>query len=338
MKKFISYVILTLALSSVWFLISYTTQGEEFFNYFFIRENLGKFASQNYPVTSIIIGLFVFSLPHSLNFFNLNGIKKVYSASTKKSPFHDDLFVFLFFHFVVFFFLWFLPKQKSHHYAIPSLFFFQSLILYLFNKTKTGFSNTTHKVYLLFNFAGLVFICFLTILTFIFFSKKLIFLNLLLLIIVPILILIGSIFSYKGPNKYLASIFTSFLIISSLWCITAPIYFLPVIPNKVKVKIKRGPLAVIYRKPFFIEESIKRKFKVLDPSALNSYLKSQKGQIILRKEIYNNYAHDKKQLTIIESWDVWKRGNRLSKIIEAIKDNDLESLQEKMLLAELGPN
>lgn len=126
-KEIVFWFLLSCIFSSLWYLYSYIIYGREFFDYFFLRENLGKFSSQSYPMRVVFQGLAIYLLPWT--FFFLAFFKQLVTFVKNK----NETIIFLIIAATSFFVLWLVPAQRSHHYAVPCIPLFLMLTSILYN-------------------------------------------------------------------------------------------------------------------------------------------------------------------------------------------------------------
>lgn len=325
-KKPFFYLTFATLFGSLWFFLSYLKFGSEFFNYFFIRENLGKFAAKNYPISSVIQGLLIYSFPAILLLFPIFKEKKVVVLKDTKN-------IFLLLGFVFFYFLWFLPKQKSHHYAIPAIPLLLIFISYNFHQLKKA---SVMKYYKLLNaISSIIFtLGFLIVALTFYFEKDLNPHGMREYISGAFFCIAIWTYLKKRPIKKLKAI--QYLIpMIFLWQFILPLGILPTVPNSVATKIQKTKRTfVAYRKPFFIKEAVQKDVEFLPEGGLSSG-KIQKGDLV-----YIGRADIAKSLTsytnfrVLESWTVWKRGSKAKDILKAISNKNLSKLQEKFFLVE----
>lgn len=321
-KHFILLCLSGLFFSSIWFFVSYYKYGEDFFNYFFIRENLGKFTAKSYPISSVIQGLIIFSFPACLYFIPY--YKKILN-SYKDSSFHKLIFVSFFF----LFFLWLIPSQRSHHYAIPSLFFFITLILINLPKDIKPFKTFLLHKGILFLFSAIGFLAVFLVFYFFevsFFSMFNIFIFLLSFLIV---------FKFSSSPSYLKLTLSSFFIFSSLFIYLSPLLILPTIPSKSVELIPRSArVGIIFRKPFFISESLNNDSFIVHETNYSRDLFIQGSYYVMPKSVYSERSLEGTH-NIVSQWNIWKRGIKPRAVIESIKLRDISMLQDAMLLVSL---
>lgn len=320
--KIFLWVFISFLISSLWFIYSYLVHGMEFIQTFFIDQNMGKLEKMRYSSSVLWKGLIIFSLPWII--FLFYPLKEFIQRIKIKSSFSlKGPRAFLFFNFLIFFFIWFVPGQKSHHYAFPSVTFFLLFIL------ASSYSKIQHSA--------------------------------LFKIFIPfILILIGVLFlpllfpkdfsNFYGPSFYF-SILTLFLSliflfqknlflkmispllsIGSIWCFFIPLFYLPYLPQNVIETINHHALGVVVRKPYFVEELVDTpKMDIIDPGKIHEYILQNNHYYLVHLETYKN-----RQLegisSVVYSWPIWKRGSSFSDIKTAISKQDLSLLKDEMFL------
>ena len=326
-KPFLYFSVLSFIIGSSWFIASYLKHGFEFIEYFFIRENLGKFTARNYPVTSVIQGLIIFSLPISLLLpFIWKGRKDI--------NFKKESLIYIGLNFIFFYFLWFLPKQKSHHYAVPAIPLLLIFISY-------NFFQLPKKI----RSQGLRFLEG--------FHSLIVFLGMSL---VAILFYFKDSLNFTEGNHYLSGSFFIFacffytsrfnnmrlrlirliLPIILFWQFILPMGILPVVPDQALTTIEahnKNNLFVDYRKPFFIEESVNREIVLVKNHNLESLDIAAQDLLFISLENFNQFAQVD-NYKVLNQWKVWIRGSDTREIFEAIKNQNLSSLQEFYILAE----
>lgn len=322
--------ITTLCLGGLWFLACYIKYGQYFIDYFFLRENLGKFTSKPYPIRVVFQGLIIFSLPWSLY------IPSLFSKQSWKLRLNpsDRSFwprVFILICFAIFFSLWLIPNQRSHHYAMPSLFFFLIILLDAMKchqRRLSGLLATLPQV-----MAAILFFAILPVLlsSFAFpslFEHK-------SHIIIMAIAIVFTFFSFVSFFKNLSlktRALSSLLCLGFIWSFVTPLFILPTIPDRVLQKIGEREVAVVYRKPYFIEEALDRPAQVIiDQSAISSELKQVSDLLFIPERVLEQYQLADKVI-ILDQWRVWQKSRRLKHIVKAISEQDLVQLQERLLL------
>ncbi len=319
-KKSFLLVGVTLAISSLWFLISYANYGQEFFQTFFLDQNIGKFTAQEYPTRVLFQGLFIFSMPWIvyLPFY----INKEYFRRFSTNP---ALF-FLLCQFLGFFFIWLIPNQKSHHYAYPASLILSILLLILILKTKKiGLKNLIPEKII--GFVGIFIGILIFTGTFVFseFNTSWThYFTLLLLFVVGITIFINK--------DILVRLLSPFLIMGIIYNFLLPIFYLPYIPQKVVDLVGTQKIAVVARKPYFIKEQIKSsEMDVLSPSTIRPYILENDRLYLVHEDVYKNSSLGEVTETL-HSWIIWKRGRRFHHIWNALREKNLSALREKVFL------
>lgn len=320
-KAFI-FLSLSTLLGSIWFLLSYFRFGDDFFQYFFIRENLGKFNAKNYPISSVIQGLFIYSFPVFILLFPT--LKHL-----KKGLFKVEVNQFFILCFSFFYFLWFLPKQKSHHYAVPAIPILILFISYNFNEFLPRYRQAYLKIFKIIGHS--IFILGGLILCLIYYFRDSLALNDLRFYILGCFFCL-ALWSHLLKNKSKPLIFLKFILpFIFLWQFLLPLGVLPTVPHQVeKLTSNKRKLFVSYRKPFFIQETLGREILPLpqdNPQSpeVNSGDLIYLGRSQLTKNIPSNFQ-------VLHRWKVWKRGVRIAHVVMAIKSQNIEQLQETFAL------
>ena len=328
-KPLVYWTLLSLFLGSLWFIQAYLRYGDEFYQYFFVRENLGKFNAKNYPFRVVFQGLLIFSFPVIVFFKDsLLEIKN----SWRKNIDENRIYIFLFFNFLTHFFLWFIPKQKSHHYAIPSLFFFCLLIL--IPVLKKPFSAIKYPKWIL-NFTNLLLLLLVGLcisLAFYFPDFEIQFKNGISIFLTLIFFSAGCFFVFKSRN-YIHYFFGHLLSICALWIFLVPLFILPVLPEKAKTLIEDEKVSVIFRKPYFIQESLGRKVTIIEQKRLEKDLADNRNDLFVMPEYTLKNLKLSDRFDIVTHWYIWKRGAKSKAIFKALKERNLGQLKDKMILA-----
>ncbi|EQC50015.1 dolichyl-phosphate-mannose-protein mannosyltransferase [Bacteriovorax sp. BSW11_IV] len=330
LKEGIYWTLLSLLIGSIWFIACYTKYGSEFFNYFFLRENVGKFTAQSYPIRHVFQGLIIYALPWSffipfIYYFFLD------RKDINRSEIVNDNFMFVFLNFFFFFVLWLIPSQRSHHYAVPSIPFFLILIY------KSSFLvDLAPRRRQLFNFLCYLISIFLLVLVFflaVSLTLKDIHSNTYHLI--SILFAMGScivgalFFANKSANIY--KFFCAALVFGSFWTILIPSFTLPLVPGKVIDVVGNNKIVSTVHKPYFVSESFNRDVEAVPRDKLSSYMAYNHTYAITYKSNFDELALGQ-HTVIIEEWKVWKRRRTLAHIMDALKQGNIDSLKEPMVL------
>lgn len=324
-KPYLFWVIVTFSLSSIWFILSYLIHGYEFINTFFIRENLGKFKSQSYPIRVLFQGLIIFSLPWIL--FLPSSFKSIIEGIKKDLTQKEyGPILLLSINFLFFFLLWCIPSQRSHHYAFPSIPFLLILILVAIFKNKAKM-NAIFKL-----MAGFSFLLILICSSPLFFEEFNTSGENLFKIILTLLILIFCFIGLIKKEGFLLKLISPILILGTIWTIFAPIFFLSYIPHDVSLMIGEKQLGVVVRKPYFVREAVRsKKIDIIDPAQINNYIRTHTNLYLVHQPTFDSQKLNEVS-SVLRSWKIWKRGNKFSDILNAIKTGSLNSLKENILL------
>lgn len=328
-----SWILATGLLGSLWFIACYIKYGQEFIDYFFLRENLGKFTSKSYPVRVVLQGLLIFSLPWSFYLFELfrpSSFKRRFNIN--ESHYWPRVFVFC--NFIVFFCLWLIPNQRSHHYAMPSLFLFLILLidtLKCHHRLDKGFAFQFGRLAgaaLFFSILPVLFLSFAF--PSLFESSHHIF-----IMGMAIALAVFAFIAFSRSLSLRTRALSSLLCLGFTWSFVTPLFILPTVPDKVLKIIGERDIAVVYRKPYFIEEAIEREPQaVITQDAIQGRLNEVKDLLFIpeRVVVERNLAE---RVQVIERWRVWRKSRRVKDILEAVSSQDLSQLQEWLLLVEI---
>ncbi len=333
LKKLILFSLVTLLLGSTWFIACYIKYGQYFIDYFFLRENLGKFTSKPYPIRVVFQGLLIFSLPWSLFIpilFNRENWKKRLNLNEDK--FWPRIFVLS--SFFVFFFLWLIPNQRSHHYAMPSIFFFLIILLDTMKchhspikGISATFSNWS---------SSLLFFALLPILlmTFAFPSLFESSMNIFVMLLAIAFTLFAFISFFRKASLKTRAL-SSLLCFGFIWSFVTPLFVFPTVPDRVIKKVADRDLTVVYRKPYFIEEALDRNgLLIVSPQQVSSRLSDVRDLLLIPERIVKQQnIYDK--VVVVDKWRVWQKSRKLSHILDALSKSDLSLLQESLLLVQI---
>ncbi len=292
-----------------WFIILGLRFGDEFWNYFLVRENLGKFTAKNYSPMVLFQGLFLFLLPWSLVIFaSLKGINGRWrERSRSERAYLIYLLAFALGHFAI----WFIPSQRSHHYAFPSTFYFLFFVMALCSEAPV-------LKRLIIGFFGLLFglIAYLSLsFGYAYLLSALIALSLLAI-------------AFTRGIKFFSAAWS--LALLTLWYVIAPSFALSLLPQKIQDQIGTESLAVSIRKPFFVEEELGRSIDIVAYDKINN--ESVNSHYFLTDHIGVDYLSNLSGYSEVAVYPVWRRGAKFDEIVRAIKTKDLSSLQTKMYL------
>ena len=314
-RAILKYSIGVTLLSSLWFLLCYLEYGTEFFNYFFIRENIGKFNQVDMPASRIIEGLIMFTFPWLF-------LLPAFLKSIKNIKHLSDFQIFCLSCFLGHYLIWFFPKQKSHHYAIPSLIFF---IIFCFDYYKT--TGVNKNIIRAFSFLGNSLLLILGSVC-LYFSKDTVGFLSGLVGVSSIVISLYYLAKFNFKN-YLVTTCISFF---TVWCVCLPVFFIPLIPNNVVILIKKNPQSTVLlndRRSFFFEQYLGRRVKVITAPEVLREIQSDNWVISSKYRLFNEKVPEK---FIFKNWKKWKRKVRLNDFSKAITHRDLSYLKEDMFL------
>lgn len=333
LKPVVLVAFISLALGSIWFFISYINYGREFFDYFFLRENVGKFTAKSYPIRHVFQGLIIFALPWSLYLpFSYLNFRDYFISTKGINTDKKDLIIFLLIHAFIFFVVWLIPSQRSHHYAVPALPFFLTLLLVSMVKSV---ENTKRKNFLIFSNIVVSIGAFLLLIVFSLITYYIDTISpgkdLAFFMILTLIILFSSITIYLKSHNITLKALSSLVFIGWIWVVVAPKFIPAFIPNKVVELSSDKKVYANVRKPFFVEEALNKEITLIGPNKINTLLKDDNNAYILRYEDYVNHV-DKKRTKIIHKWSIWRRRTRVSQIIEALNADNINSLRQEYVL------
>ncbi len=314
LKSLLIWSISGLLIGSIWYFACYFQYGDHFLEYFFLKENFGKFTAKSYPLTSIIQGLLIYSIPW------------IFFVPHLFSNIHKSSF-FLIIHFVFFFLLWFIPSQRSHHYAIPSITFFLLLITNSIHYAKrTDSTYQAGKITL-----GVLYaLMSLLILISIFLIKDLHITHLSFAITLSFFVATTVVIFFVQELPIKA--FFIMISLSALWIIYIPNFYLPIVPASVIETMENKPVGVVFRKPYYISEAIDKKVEIISEFNAQKYLNENQAYLFILESEYKNQRLD--AYPPVKKWPIWKRGNGFFQIISAIGEGSIKNLVENMYLLE----
>ena len=322
-KDVIIWALASIFIGSIWYLISLINHGEDFFNYFFLRENVGKFTAQSYPVRVLFQGLLIFALPWSLF---IPFMFKEFKSNVKT----NKTFQFVFINFLFFFILWMIPSQRSHHYAMPSVPLLLILIFdIVFNKNEHYvFSKAPLKILAaLFGFMSLIVMFSFK------FTEVINDIPNLMRSFLTLVVLAYGIFILLARADYIRKIFLiNFFAFTFVWIVFTPCFFLPTVPERVISLVKEKEVNVLFRKPFFIAEALGQDINIQNPEQAKAQAQNPHTGFFIVEERFYKYLSLDKYIIIQDKWPIWKRGTKTKDILKAISDGKLSNLQERLLL------
>lgn len=332
-KALFLFSIAVLFLGSLWFVACYIKYGQYFIDYFFLRENLGKFTSKSYPVRVVFQGLLIFSLPWSLYLpllFNRTSWKL--RLNSQDAQFWPRLFVII--NFIVFFGLWLIPNQRSHHYSMPSIFFFLIILLDTMKchyRPIRGWQANLSQL----TSAGLFFL--LLPVLFLSFAFPSLFESTSHVFIMTLAIIL-TIFAFLAFTRQLSlktRALAALLCFGFTWSFVTPLFILPTVPERVIKTIADRDITVVYRKPYFIEEALERPaFSIISAQDIATKLERVPDLLFIPERVVSQYGLASK-IIVLDRWRVWQKSRKMKHILGAINDNDLRQLQESLLLVQV---
>lgn len=320
-KNIFIWFFTALFFSSLWFIACYAKYGFEFINYFFIRENLGKFTSKAYSPISIVEGLIVNLLPWTLLL-----IPAIKNFSLKKM---SNLSLFLILCFCGFYFIWFIPKQRSHHYAIPAIPF---MLFYLWINFKESFAALWEKRL---HYFKLIFplLTLLVAIVSLWINKE----SSILLNSMSILLSLSALYCLLSHKNFAVVTFLIYLNLGFLWTVTLPTYYLPIIPGTKVETLKKLNIRLSILRPFFFQEILGNDKIPVAHDLTKQWLKEKDHYLIVSSS--DQIAFDLLQAgNIVERWPKWRSDIVTKDVIETIKKRDIKILQEEYLLLENNPH
>lgn len=324
-RRIITVFTLSLALSSIWFMTTYYRYGMEFFNYFFLRENVGKFNTISYPMSHVFQGLFLFALPWSLLLPRLF-FESFKQKENLKNLITNDYFIFSFSHAVVFFVIWLVPTQRSHHYAMPSIPFLLMTILIMLKE----FEIKSFKIlrYGLVTLSVLI----LSLTIFVISNVKALEIsgiNVYYLYLSLTVFIFIALFALRSNSLY--SLGISFMCFFGwIWVFYAPIFIPDQFPQQA-IDLAGDKSVVGYvNKPFFIEEALDRRMIVMP--AREIFKKIDTASIYLLTKDDYKFHRGTSDCSILYEWKIWKKRTKFKEILKALSTGNYESIRTKYVL------
>ncbi len=310
-----------------WFVWCWYTYGDEFFSYFFVRENVGKFTTKSYPIRSVIQGLLFYALPFSLL---LPHAVLHLKRARKKLP---EALVFLLCCFVCFYLLWFFPRQRSHHYAIPAL---PCFLLIIQNTLLTGpafLKSVSAKV--INSLAGLFAIATLSLLAFAFAlleGMPSLAGNELRALLGTSCVFLGLFLLWKKltlKKWYMGWM----MLFCGLWVFLLPLCTLPILPEAVVQEVGDKSVSVVFRKPFFMEARLGRKVDIsLHHQLKENLARAKTGSLFIVPEELFIRQNLEKLAAPVQRWPLWRRKTSAPEVYRALTEGDVSSLKDYMIL------
>ncbi len=320
-RQFFRWTILATFLSSLWYFYMYSKFGMDFINYFFVRENFGKFSTKTYPISSVFGGLLVYSLPWcplllrkiDISFFSLAKPTQLLLIS-----------------FSVFFTLWLFPTQRSHHYAMPSLPFFLILIL-------ISFQSMELKV-ILKKFKLLSWSLFFLIIPLLFISTYVVTFPeidlsvvVLLKFVFGVMAIGGALFLAIQNRSIERNIVSFFIIVSAFWLTVIPLFYRPVVPERVTQLLFPYQLYSTISRPYFLAEVINSSVTPISPRAVDATLLSKNNCVVILPLKKLMAIKNNRNYKIIAQWPTWRRRIRLNDFVLFLKNKNFSSLTYQLV-------
>lgn len=343
-KQTAYWAIISTLLSSIWFFISYPSNGINFNSTFFIGQGIDIFASESHSIRSVFQGLLIYGLPWSLflpgsMYFLLNKIPVMLNVKNDKE---STAILFAIFNFIFFFGLWLIPSQRSHHYAMPSLPFLLIIIFSTyFTQLKTinlsqFFSKIHNLTFRILAFIPLLIISGLCIAL----SMPKYYTNLFIvskIILIIMMLLASSIILFRSKTQIFAKSIAILSAIGTIWVFLLPTFYLPLVPSDIVQFSQNKNIAVNMKKTYFITEAIGKNLKVLKKedeikSFLGQDTRETKYLIIGKKEFGDMKLEN--TLNVIKKWEIWKKNIDLSDIINVLKNKDISHIRDVVFMAQ----
>ncbi|HLE09693.1 MAG: hypothetical protein A2504_02205 [Bdellovibrionales bacterium RIFOXYD12_FULL_39_22] len=324
--KFFRWIIVGTLLSSLWYFYMSWRFGWEFINYFFLRENLGKFSTKSYPLSSLFQGIVFFSLP----WFPL-----VLGKLKWQKNFAQTQFIFI--AFVVFFTLWLIPSQRSHHYAMPSLPFFLILIiataqaldpLILQKRIRnTALLLTTFLLFIL--PIGLYVISFPEL------NSSTI--NYIQYVVGLSIVLYFSFWIIFHPGPLAKVVPSFFIIFAALWILILPRFYRPEIPESLAAKLRHYVIYSTMKRPYFLAEAIGKEITPISFKKIYFSIKDANSIVILPERLLERKrAQIAGSTELLAQWPVWKRRIKLNDLIFTIENKNFSALTYNLVAIKAG--
>lgn len=305
-------------LASIWFALCYLKYGNEFFDYFFLRENLGKFGQVKMSSLKIVQGVILYIFPW---WYAIGAFIGYTTKNTKK---FTPLVVYLSCLSLSFFFMWFIPAQKSHHYALPVLPFLLTLLVVI--TQEIGWKSKIIK----WGQLPIVAIFIIVELLLLYFAQG----PYHYMIHIINIIIWGIAAFYLWVNNGKMGIAYSALGFTVFWSFILNIFFLPVVPHFVVQKIHKDKREVVLndRRSYFFEEAIGQRIKAVSAPQGEIFLDHDKGYLIGYHSRFTPQRVVKYKA--VATWSRWLRKIHWRDLKKAIKLRDLNQLKENVYLLE----
>lgn len=310
----------SLLLASLWFVYCYIKIGPEFFDYFFLRENVGKFNARSYPVQKIFQGLLLYALPWSLFLFHR-------IRTLVKETLNRKLFFYLS-GLATFLGLWLIPSQRSHHYAMPALPFFLCLLLPVV-------LNPHSKLLRRFN-QGLA----VTLLAVVALAVPLTFQHRtftdLTIITVFVVILIAQLLYHHSEKPFLTQSLLFLTSFNFFWSLIIPLFALPYLPGQQVAQLAPTdvPVFTTLKKNYYFEEALNKKVPGVAYHELKPHIaRNPHARYIIPAFLIKDLelsGHVKE----VSRWPIWRKKIKFEQIKKALTQLQPRPLQEDYIIVQ----
>ncbi|OFZ14194.1 MAG: hypothetical protein A2X86_04905 [Bdellovibrionales bacterium GWA2_49_15] len=321
-RYFFQLSILVLILASFWYIACFYQYGSKFFDYFFMRENLGKFTAQTYSPIVLLQGLILFSFPVIVPF-----ALQIYRDIKSRTLIKTDLNLFLLICFIIFWTIWLIPSQRSHHYAMPATFFVVSYVA-ISRFDSLFFAKLINAFSLALTSIGIILVALI-----LFFKQFLPLISTttcLLALTILTASMLFTLFAKGTMNLRLAQYTVSLILI---WYHIAAMVALPILPERAREQLvstnSNIRIGVVYRKPYFVSDLLGRDIEPLSHGQGTSELLGANFDYLIMPSTETTTSS---KFQVLASWTVWKRGLRTAEIYEKLTNNKLDELQESYTL------
>lgn len=334
-KRGFLFLALGTILASLWFLVMSLEHGKEFLEYFFLRENFGKFESKSYPISSLFNGLVLYGLPWSL--FLPSAVIYFWRNFQGRSVKLKELDIILIYFFIFSFSIWMIPNQKSHHYSFTSVIAMIILISRHFPaiKAEARLASLSASLMLRLIYA-IIFIAACLTLSFSEFRSFPVYFY--LFVLISLFLFNLKVKEYTGKFGEL-KILNFLIVIGFIWSVLIPTFALPFIPSEKAKLLRQRNITVVVRKPFFVEEVLEKKVRVSSPGDIAHdivHSNPENDYFLVHKHTYQrqNLAN---VADIVDSWPIWLRGRKLNHIWDAAKEGSMSSLFDQLIVLKKKP-
>lgn len=228
----------------------------------------------------------------------------------------------------------------SHYNSllVSSFFILSFILLGLTKNNKSLGLNQFVKTKRLLLISHTIFICILILFSFYILSFPQISIsisNTLIVLITTILLTISLFLIYKFQSFYFFNL-TALFIIASIWVLLIPLFYLPIVPDRVANNLKSidsKHIISTYSNRFFLQQHLQTTVHSSSHHTLDfSNLKDDMLNIFILYE--TDYLDHTLPFEghIYDRWPIWKRGLRFNQIFKALRKHDLDALQTRLIL------